>query len=141
MKTSLMIVFAVAMTFASAAQSNSRLLIGDWQGPNSTTLVFEAGGAGHQVLSTLECTLKMKSWSASGNILTINWDMTPIRCKNNKGEQFTHTPKIEVDKPLFTISQENVTVNGLKMIKYTLVLDNKEFNSKGTYFRFEMPEE
>lgn len=141
MRTSLMIIFAMALALGSAAQSNSRLLIGDWQGPNSTTLVFEAGGAGHQLLSSLDCTLKMKSWSASGNILTVTWDMTPIKCKDAKGNPFTHTPKIEVDKPVFTITQENTSLNGIKMIKYTLVLDNKEFNSKGTYFRYEVPEE
>ena len=130
------------MTVSSlySQKSNNQLLIGEWQGPNNTTLILKSNGSGLQKLTSLGCDLKMKSWSATGNILTIYWDMTPIQCTDNKGNPYTHTPKIERDQPVFTITQQEKFVSGLKMTEYKLVLDNKEFNSYGIYFRYEIPE-
>jgi hypothetical protein len=134
----------ILMLFASISFSQSianKDLIGEWYGPNSTVMNLNSNGTGNMDLGSLKCKQKIISWSATTTTLNIHWDMTPIEClKLSSNEKFLYNPKIENDKPEYTITKTKSSLNGITTYKYTLTLNNKEYKSAGTYIRVEVEE-
>jgi hypothetical protein len=134
---SIFFIFLVSVGFSQNAAE--KYLIGEWFGPRDTKLVLSDNAAGYMDLGELNCSMKIISWSATTTELNIHWDMTPIEClKLNSVEKFLYHPKIEFDKPEYTLTRTKSSISGLTTWNYTLALNNKEFSSSGTYFRAEV---
>jgi len=134
--------FCISSGFSQNIANND--LIGVWNGPNGVLLTLNSNGTGNSYHGPLECSTKIVSWSATATTLNIHWDITPIEClKLQSTEKFTYNPKIEFDKPEYTITKERKTIGGINATVFTLKLNNKEFNSVGYYTRagdVEIPE-
>lgn len=134
-----LMLFTTTLSFSQSIANKD--LIGEWYGPNSTTLYLNSNGTGEMEMSTLECTMKIVSWSATATTLNITWNMTPIQCVNpSTGEAYTHTPKIEFDKPQYTITTTNASSSGIATKTFSMTLNNKEYNSVATYIKVEVEE-
>jgi hypothetical protein len=140
-KTLFLALMLLATTLSHSQSIANTDLIGEWYGPNSTTLYLNSNGTGEMEMSTLDCSMKMVSWSATASTLNITWNMAPIQCTDpNTGDPYTHAPKIEFDKPQYTITITNASASGIATKTFSMTLNNKEYNSIATYIKVEVEE-
>jgi hypothetical protein len=140
MRKLLIIVLSVCLsTIVKAQVTDDERIIGTWTGPNQYTMTFDDNGTGYLNQPSMRCSILMKGWSAKSSIINLRWDTTPVECYNVYDKtNFMHTPKHAAEEIKYSITKENKEVGTIRMIQYTMTLENAKLNTKGSWVRVEM---